>query len=130
MHLSAPWAVETHGLVKTFGGKRAVDGIDLRVPAGTIYGVLGPNGAGKSTTLRILSTAAPRRRHGKRLRPRCRGRGAGRAVAYRRHRAGRLGGRRWALSAEENLYLFGRLHGLSRVAARLSAGAICWRSSG
>ena len=47
-------AVEAHGLVKTFGGRRAVDGIDLTVPAGAIYGVLGPNGAGKTTTLRML----------------------------------------------------------------------------
>ncbi|NUS55477.1 MAG: daunorubicin/doxorubicin resistance ABC transporter ATP-binding protein DrrA, partial [Streptomycetaceae bacterium] len=36
-------AIETQGLVKVFGANRAVDGIDLRVPAGTVYGVLGPN---------------------------------------------------------------------------------------
>ena len=47
-------AVEAHGLVKGFGATRAVDGVDLVVPAGSIYGVLGPNGAGKTTTLRIL----------------------------------------------------------------------------
>ncbi|UAK25421.1 ABC transporter ATP-binding protein [Sphingomonas nostoxanthinifaciens] len=47
-------AVEARGLVKGFGGARAVDGVDLAVPAGSIYGVLGPNGAGKSTTLRML----------------------------------------------------------------------------
>ncbi|OHT18378.1 ABC transporter ATP-binding protein [Edaphosphingomonas haloaromaticamans] len=47
-------AIETHGLVKDFGGFRAVDGIDLAVPAGSIFGVLGPNGAGKTTTLRML----------------------------------------------------------------------------
>jgi ABC-2 type transport system ATP-binding protein len=50
---SAP-AIEAFGLVKTFGATRAVDGIDLSVPAGSIYGVLGPNGAGKTTTLRML----------------------------------------------------------------------------
>lgn len=50
------WAVEAHGLVKTFGDNRAVDGVDLNVRAGTIYGVLGPNGAGKTTTIRILAT--------------------------------------------------------------------------
>lgn len=50
------WAVEAHGLVKTFGDNRAVDGVDLSVRAGTIYGVLGPNGAGKTTTIRILAT--------------------------------------------------------------------------
>ncbi|MBB3983411.1 ABC-2 type transport system ATP-binding protein [Sphingobium fontiphilum] len=48
------YAVEGHGLVKTFGDFRAVDGIDIAVPAGAIYGVLGPNGAGKTTTLRML----------------------------------------------------------------------------
>jgi ABC-2 type transport system ATP-binding protein len=47
-------AIEARGLVKAFDGKRAVDGIDLAVPQGSIYGVLGPNGAGKTTTLRIL----------------------------------------------------------------------------
>ncbi|MCL7021135.1 ATP-binding cassette domain-containing protein, partial [Vibrio vulnificus] len=47
-------AIETTGLVKTFGAQRAVDGIDLAVPAGTVYGVLGPNGAGKTTLLRLL----------------------------------------------------------------------------
>ncbi|MFE7549575.1 ATP-binding cassette domain-containing protein [Streptomyces gardneri] len=49
-------AIETEGLVKVFGTNRAVDGIDLRVPAGTVYGVLGPNGAGKTTAVRMLAT--------------------------------------------------------------------------
>jgi ABC-2 type transport system ATP-binding protein len=48
------WAVKAEGLVKLFDGKRAVDGIDLAVPVGSIFGVLGPNGAGKTTTLRML----------------------------------------------------------------------------
>ena len=52
--VTAPPAIEATALVKTFGDTRAVDGIDLSVPAGSIYGVLGPNGAGKTTTLRIL----------------------------------------------------------------------------
>ena len=47
-------AVEAVDLVKDFGATRAVGGISLRVPAGTIYGLLGPNGAGKTTTLRML----------------------------------------------------------------------------
>jgi ABC-2 type transport system ATP-binding protein len=47
-------AIEAHGLVKTFDGTRAVDGIDICVPEGSIYGILGPNGAGKTTTLRML----------------------------------------------------------------------------
>jgi ABC-2 type transport system ATP-binding protein len=49
------FAVETHGLQRTFGAKRAVDGIDLKVPAGSFYGFLGPNGAGKSTTIKCLT---------------------------------------------------------------------------
>ena len=47
-------AVQATGLVKRFGGSIAVDGVDLAVPPGAIYGVLGPNGAGKTTTLRML----------------------------------------------------------------------------
>ena len=47
-------AVETIDLVKEFGETRAVDGVTLSVPTGSIYGLLGPNGAGKTTTLRIL----------------------------------------------------------------------------
>ena len=49
-----PLAVEARGLVKSFDGTRAVDGVDIAVPQGAIYGVLGPNGAGKTTTLRML----------------------------------------------------------------------------
>ena len=49
-------AVEAHGLVKVFGDNRAVDGVDLSVPQGVIYGVLGPNGAGKSTVINMLAT--------------------------------------------------------------------------
>lgn len=48
------FALTAQGLVKSFGRKRAVDGVDLAVPRGSIYGVLGRNGAGKTTTLRIL----------------------------------------------------------------------------
>jgi ABC-2 type transport system ATP-binding protein len=47
-------AVEALDLVKDFGATRAVDGVSLSVPTGTIYGLLGPNGAGKTTTLRML----------------------------------------------------------------------------
>lgn len=47
-------AIEARGLVKRFDGFTAVDGVDISVPRGTIYGVLGPNGAGKTTTLRML----------------------------------------------------------------------------
>ena len=48
------FAVEARDLVKHFGDTRAVDGVSLSVPAGTIYGILGPNGAGKTTCLRML----------------------------------------------------------------------------
>ncbi|MDE1917130.1 MAG: ATP-binding cassette domain-containing protein [Sphingomonadales bacterium] len=47
-------AIEVRGLVKRFDGATAVDGVDLRVPTGSIYGILGPNGAGKTTTLRMI----------------------------------------------------------------------------
>ena len=56
MTSDAPLAIEAIGLVKTFGSTHAVDGVDLTVPAGTVYGVLGPNGAGKTTTIRMLAT--------------------------------------------------------------------------
>lgn len=49
-------AVEAKGLVKMFGKHRAVDGVDLSIPKGTVYGFLGPNGAGKTTTIRMLAT--------------------------------------------------------------------------
>ena len=49
------FAVETRGLTRDFGSFRAVDGIDLAVPAGSFYGFLGPNGAGKSTTIKCLT---------------------------------------------------------------------------
>ncbi|MGB7407901.1 MAG: ATP-binding cassette domain-containing protein [Pontixanthobacter sp.] len=47
-------AIEARGLIKRFDGTTAVDGVDLAVPEGAIYGILGPNGAGKTTTLRML----------------------------------------------------------------------------
>ena len=46
--------IEVHGLVKTFGRSRALDGLDLEVAPGEVHGFLGPNGAGKSTTIRVL----------------------------------------------------------------------------
>jgi ABC-2 type transport system ATP-binding protein len=49
-------AIETQGLTKRYGETRALDGLDLTVRRGSVYGVLGPNGAGKTTTIRVLST--------------------------------------------------------------------------
>ena len=54
--MTSELAVEAHGLVKTFGDVRALDGVDLVVPRGTVVGLLGPNGSGKTTTVRILAT--------------------------------------------------------------------------
>ena len=52
----AALAIHAHGLTKSFGETRALDGLDLAVPAATVYGFVGPNGAGKTTTIRILAT--------------------------------------------------------------------------
>ena len=56
MAVQSSLAIEAAGLVKHFGTVRAVDGVDLAVPAGGVYGFLGPNGAGKTTTIRMLAT--------------------------------------------------------------------------
>jgi ABC-2 type transport system ATP-binding protein len=110
-------SVSASGLVKTFGETRAVDGIDLEVGQGEIFGVLGPNGAGKTTTLRMLATLLPI--------------DAGQAfvfgvdVAREPHRVRQLVGvtGQYAsvdedLTAAENLWLFGRLQGLRSADAR------------
>src|SRR5688572_19783728 len=49
-------AIEAHGLVKRYGPKTALDGVDIAVPTGTVTAVLGPNGAGKTTAVRILTS--------------------------------------------------------------------------
>jgi ABC-2 type transport system ATP-binding protein len=59
MTTHSPLAIEANALVKSFGDTRAVDGVDLAVPRGSVYGVLGPNGAGKTTTIRMLATLLP-----------------------------------------------------------------------
>ncbi|MGK5741474.1 ATP-binding cassette domain-containing protein [Micromonospora sp. URMC 103] len=110
---SSHLAVEATGLVKTFGTTRAVDGIDLSIPVGSVYGFLGPNGAGKTTTIRMLATL---------LRPdagsaRVFGHDVVRHAAAVRDRIGLTG--QYAslddgLTARENLVLLGRLHGHSR----------------
>src|SRR5690242_4317174 len=111
MHEGLNPAVHAEGLVKAFGDFRAVDGIDLEVRQGEIFGVLGPNGAGKTTMLRMLATLLAI--------------DAGRAeifgvdVAREPHRIRQLVGvtGQYAsvdedLTATENLFLFGRLQGL------------------
>ncbi|TDQ40715.1 ATP-binding cassette domain-containing protein [Aureibacillus halotolerans] len=55
-HENKELAIEVKGLVKIFGEKRAVDGVDLSINKGMVYGFLGPNGAGKTTTIRMLAT--------------------------------------------------------------------------
>jgi ABC-2 type transport system ATP-binding protein len=114
---NADWAVEADGLVKVFGQNRAVDGVDLRVKTGTVYGVLGPNGAGKTTTINMLATL---------MRP---DGGSGRIFGYDVVRdpqivrqligvTGQFASVDETLSATENLMIFARLLGLSRSEAK------------
>ncbi|HEY5856378.1 MAG TPA: ATP-binding cassette domain-containing protein [Aldersonia sp.] len=116
-------AVEADGLVKMFGGQRAVDGVSLTVPTGSVYGVLGPNGAGKTTTIRMLATL---------LRP---DGGSARIFGHDvmseptavRSLVGVTG--QYAsvdedLTATENLVIFSRLLGLSRAAAKRKAAEL------
>ena len=49
-------AIRAEGLIKNFGKTQALAGLDLAVPAGTVYGLLGPNGAGKTTAVRVFAT--------------------------------------------------------------------------
>jgi ABC-type multidrug transport system ATPase subunit len=53
--LTAELALATRALTKSYGSRRALDGLDLTVPTGVVYGFLGPNGAGKTTTMRLLT---------------------------------------------------------------------------
>ncbi|WP_229659319.1 ATP-binding cassette domain-containing protein [Nesterenkonia alkaliphila] len=113
----SPYAVEAHGLVKTFGDNTAVDGVDLSIPRGGIYGVLGPNGAGKTTTIRMLATL---------LRPDA---GEARVLGYDVYTEPKTIRENIALTGQfasldedltgiENLILLGRLLGFSKQQAR------------
>ncbi|WP_179430054.1 ATP-binding cassette domain-containing protein [Spelaeicoccus albus] len=116
-------AIEARGLTKDFGAFRAVDGVDLRVQAGTVYGVLGPNGAGKTTTIRMLATL---------LRPDAGdARIFGHDVVGEAHVVrsligvtGQYASVDETLSATENLVLFSRLLGLSRAEARRKSASL------
>ncbi|HEX7660587.1 MAG TPA: ATP-binding cassette domain-containing protein [Pseudonocardiaceae bacterium] len=113
-------AVHAEGLVKTFGGTRALDGVDLEIPTGQVLGLLGPNGAGKTTTVRVLTTL---------LRP-----DSGRAWVGGHdvladpesvRRGIGLSGQYAAvdenLTGYENLYMVGRFYGMSHRQAGLRA---------
>jgi ABC-2 type transport system ATP-binding protein len=56
MASTTPAAITVAGLRKAYGSKQVLDGVDLTVPAGTVFALLGPNGAGKTTIVHILST--------------------------------------------------------------------------
>jgi ABC-2 type transport system ATP-binding protein len=116
-------AVHAQALVKIFDDNPAVNGVDLDIPAGGIYGVLGPNGAGKTTTIRMLATL---------LKP---DRGSARIFGYDVVKDSRMVRRligvtgQYAsvdekLSATENLIIFSRLLGLSSREAKRKASEL------
>jgi len=116
-------AIDAVGLVKSFGQLRAVDGIDLDVHQGEIFGVLGPNGAGKTTMLKMLATLLPIDAGQARV--------FGVDVAREPHRIRQLVGvtGQYAsvdedLTATENLWLFGKLQGLRSADARAAANRL------
>jgi ABC-2 type transport system ATP-binding protein len=113
-------AIEARGLVKSYGETRALDGIDLTVRRGQVFGFLGPNGAGKTTTIRILATLT--RPDG----------GIARVLGFdvvsqrnviraRVAVTGQFAALDDDLTGYENLILFGRLRGLPRVASKRRA---------
>ncbi|OIJ88525.1 daunorubicin/doxorubicin resistance ABC transporter ATP-binding protein DrrA [Streptomyces sp. MUSC 14] len=118
-----PGAIYAEGLVKTFGDVRALDGVDLDVPEGTVLGLLGPNGAGKTTTVRCLTTL---------LRPDS-GKAVVAGVDVLRHpdtvrRSIGLSGQFAAvdeyLTGRENLQMVGRLYQLRSKAAKARAAEL------
>ncbi|MDR3472958.1 MAG: ATP-binding cassette domain-containing protein [Devosia sp.] len=117
MSRSGSIAVEAHGLTKTFGANRAVDGIDLTVAEGEIFGVLGPNGAGKTTLLNMLATLLPIDGGDAKVFGYDVGRD-GHAVRQLIGVTGQFASVDENLTARENLWLFGRLQGLSSKSAR------------
>jgi len=118
--MSEKMALEATSLEKTFGGTKALDGVDLEVPRGSILGMLGPNGAGKTTTVRVLATL---------LRP---DRGSARVAGHdvvaeaaqvRRYigLTGQYAALDESLTGRANLVMIGRLGRLSVRAAKVRA---------
>src|SRR5699024_2813774 len=109
--------IQAHGLVKTYGRARALDGLDLSAEQGTVLALLGPNGAGKTTAVRVLTTLVKPDEGSAEL--------AGIDVLTRPEQARRnlgLSGQYAAvdgyLTGFENLVMIGRLYGLRRAQAR------------
>ncbi|WP_305094833.1 ATP-binding cassette domain-containing protein [Prescottella sp. R16] len=110
-------AIETTGLIKRFGSFTAVDGVDLAVPTGGVYGVLGPNGAGKTTTIRMLATLLPIDGGSARVLGHDVTKEA-ETVRSKVSLTGQFASLDEDLTGTENLILLGRLYGYSRAAAR------------
>lgn len=122
-HDRSELAVETSGLIKTFGKQTAVDGVSLAIPKGIVYGFLGPNGAGKTTTIRMLATllkpdggSAKIFGHDLLREPD--------AVRSRVSLTGQFASVDEDLNGTENLILIARLMGYSRKQARARAGEL------
>ena len=113
-------AIEATGLVKSFDETRAVDGVDLAVRRGTVYGVLGPNGAGKTTTIRMLATLTPPDAGHARVLGHDIVKEAD-AVRCAVSLTGQLASLDEDLTGRENLILIGRLLGLKRQPAKSRA---------
>jgi ABC-2 type transport system ATP-binding protein len=116
----SPLAIEASGLVKSFGSTRAVDGVDLSVRTGTVYGFLGPNGAGKTTTIRMLATLLEPDEGTARVLGHDVVREAD-AVRSRVSLTGQYASVDEQLTGRENLVLLGRLLGYTRTEAKVRA---------
>jgi ABC-2 type transport system ATP-binding protein len=123
MSADSTLAIEASGLAKSFGEVKAVDGVDLAVRRGSVYGVLGPNGAGKTTTIRMLATLIPPDAGSARVL----GHDIveeGDAVRSVVSLTGQLASVDEDLTGRENLILLGRLLGLKRAQAKTRAGEL------